>query len=222
MDHYANHTLNDGMCDWHVINMSTGLTGKTCSKGTNEQLDETNDGEAIHEDSPEPKHALGSTSATSGSDHPMITRRLARENAVNEDDELLFDTDYDENDVTNAILFALNDNHDRPDWAVAHDAQNSPPFVAQPLEDDDMEEGNIMNNIQIEPILPIQPGRLDQPIHPLRPAYFLPPVNPAIADLAAPNTPDERKVLVRKFREEVWKDEMKGMMRELGIGDMGY
>ncbi|KAJ9119918.1 hypothetical protein QFC24_005401 [Naganishia onofrii] len=195
-----------------------------------------NDDHEMRRDIPNAGNASNNRLITSANHHSMITRQNARENAVNEEEDLLFDMEYDQVNVANDVndaRFIRNGSHDYPDWAAAFDAQNSPPFVPSELGDVNMEGDNIMNNIQVEPILPIQLGHLDHPIQPVLPIPPLHPVQamilplPAIdvvADIVAPKTPAEKREMVQRFRDEVWRDEVKGMMREDGMDniDMDY
>lgn len=146
----------------------------------------------------------------------MVTRRIAKETAVKKQEDDDFIMDYEDNNVADHSILPMR-NAVTPDWLAEFDAHNSPPFQPLQLEENEIDNEMELNNIQFE--LPIQLDHYPmQPIdHPL--ILPLPAVDP-IEDIVDPKTPAEKKELVRRFRKEVWEDEMKRIMGEHGMDDI--
>ncbi|KAJ9100482.1 hypothetical protein QFC21_003521 [Naganishia friedmannii] len=163
-NHYDRHTMNDGQNN-----------GK---KGHSEE----------HYNVCDDDIRLANHTHASTSNHPMLTRQNVRENAVNEEEYAPFEMEFERDEAIDAVNTAQlvhNDGDDLPDWAVAFDAQNSPPFIPSELEADDIEEGNIMNNIHVHDTQLIQPLPLDQPFQPIRPVPPFQPVPALVLPLPA-------------------------------------
>ncbi|KAJ9110431.1 hypothetical protein QFC19_001556 [Naganishia cerealis] len=197
---YANHTLND------IPNQDSNLH------------------KAVHEPSPGPPMNNVNTPANCTRIHSMITRGVARENAVSERNDAEEDFYFWENDDANVNmndqdvdLHRDNANDDDLRWMEEFSVPNSPPFIPDVADNDDFEHEIIMNNIQVEPALPIQPMLFDQQAPPL---FLPPPAIDVIGDIVEPRTSAERRELVSRFRDEVYREEVEMMMREEGINNI--